>query len=72
MSVHKSQGAQFDDVVLVLPRVDHPLVTRELVYTGATRARRSLTIVASAEVLDAALVRSVRRTSGLGARLASA
>lgn len=70
-SVHRSQGAQFDEVVLVLPRADHPLLTRELVYTAATRARRSLTIVAGDEVLDAALRRAVRRSSGLGERLAS-
>jgi len=70
-TVHRSQGAQFDEVVLVLPRIDHPLVTRELVYTGATRARRGLTIVASDEVLDAALSRTLRRTSGLVERLRS-
>lgn len=70
-SVHRSQGAQFDEVVLVLPWTDHPLVTRELVYTGATRARRALTIVASETVLDAALARTVRRSSGLGQRLGS-
>lgn len=70
-TVHRSQGAQFDEVVLVLPRVDHPLVTRELVYTGATRARRALTIVSTDEALDAALARTLRRTSGLRERLGS-
>ena len=70
-SVHRSQGAQFDEVVLVLPRADHPLLTRELLYTAATRARRTLTLVADDAVLDAALRRAVRRSSGLGERLVS-
>ncbi|MGB6242704.1 MAG: exodeoxyribonuclease V subunit alpha [Castellaniella sp.] len=45
LTVHKSQGSEFERVVLVLPDRPGPLVTRELLYTGATRARRSLTLV---------------------------
>ncbi|WP_298015860.1 exodeoxyribonuclease V subunit alpha [uncultured Castellaniella sp.] len=45
LTVHKSQGSEFERVVLVLPDRPGPLVTRELLYTGATRARKSLTLV---------------------------
>ena len=43
ITVHKSQGAELDHVVLVLPSADHPLLTRELLYTATTRARSSVT-----------------------------
>lgn len=69
MSIHKSQGSQFDRVVVVLPRADNPLVTRELLYTGITRAARHVTVVAEAEVLTSALGRRVQRASGLTRRL---
>lgn len=69
MSVHKSQGSQFDEVVLVLPRRDSPLLSRELVYTGVTRAARHVTVVADAQILAAALTRRVQRASGLTRRL---
>ncbi len=69
MSVHKSQGSQFDEVVLVLPRRDSPLLSRELVYTGITRAARHVTVVAEAQILSDALARRVQRASGLTRRL---
>ncbi len=69
MTVHKSQGSEFDAVALVLPTHDSRILTRELVYTAVTRARRSLTLVASAERLAAAVERPVRRSSGLYERL---
>jgi exodeoxyribonuclease V alpha subunit len=69
MSVHKSQGSQADEVVVVLPGEDTPLLTRELLYTAVTRARRRVTLVARPDVLDAALGRSVQRASGLRSRL---
>jgi exodeoxyribonuclease V alpha subunit len=69
MTVHKSQGSEFDDVLLVLPQRDTPLLTRELVYTAVTRARRSVTILGRGEVLSAALGRTVDRASGLRERL---
>lgn len=69
MSVHKSQGSQFDEVVLVLPRRDSPLLSRELVYTGITRAARHVTVVADAQILSDALTRRVQRASGLTRRL---
>jgi exodeoxyribonuclease V alpha subunit len=65
MTVHKSQGSEFDDVVLVLPDADHPLLTRELIYTGLTRARHKVSIWGPETVLKAAISRKIERTSGL-------
>ena len=66
MTVHKSQGSEFDDVVLVLPREVSRVLTRELIYTGLTRARNCVTVVAEQEVLAAAIETGVQRSSGLG------
>ena len=65
MTVHKSQGSEFDSVVLILPETDTALLTRELVYTGVTRARRSVRIGSGRAVLSAAISRSMHRASGL-------
>ncbi len=65
MTIHKSQGSEFDRVIMVLPRTDNPVLGRELVYTGLTRARRAVTLCASEEILGAALARRVHRASGL-------
>jgi exodeoxyribonuclease V alpha subunit len=65
MTVHKSQGSEFDDVLLVLPARDSPVLSRELIYTALTRARRRITLVAGREVLATAIHRRIERTSGL-------
>ena len=65
MTVHKSQGSEFDHVVLILPDKDYPLLTRELIYTGLTRARQTVTIWGTEFVLKTAIMRKVERTSGL-------
>ena len=65
MTVHKSQGSEFDDVLLILPDKDVPILTRELVYTALTRARRKLTIWSAPEILRSVLTRKIQRTSGL-------
>jgi exodeoxyribonuclease V alpha subunit len=65
MTVHKSQGSEFDDVLLVLPDRDSPLLTRELLYTALTRARKTVTIWARRSILAAAITRRIERTSGL-------
>jgi len=68
MTVHKSQGSEFKHVLLVVPAHDSPVLTRELVYTGLTRAREDLTIWAPRkEVLLQACRRRVLRSGGLGA-----
>lgn len=69
LSVHKSQGSEFDHAVVVLPEPSSPLCTRELVYTAVTRARQRVTLVGSAASLRHALEHPVRRASGLADRL---
>jgi exodeoxyribonuclease V alpha subunit len=66
MTVHKAQGSQYPAVTVVLPEVDSPLLTRELLYTAITRAQRSVRIVGSRQAVAAAVARPVRRASGLG------
>ena len=63
MTVHKSQGSEYPTVVFVLPPASSPLATRELVYTGATRAREHLVLVGDDAALQQALsVRALRMT----------
>lgn len=69
MTVHKAQGSEFDEVWLQLPRTDSRVLSRELLYTGLTRARSTLHVAGSAEVIAAALGRHAGRVSGLGWRL---
>jgi exodeoxyribonuclease V alpha subunit len=66
MTVHKSQGSEWHDLLLVLPARGAPVLTRELLYTGMTRARRCLTLLApDFKVLREAVVRQVQRSGGL-------
>ena len=65
MTVHKSQGSEFDEVALILPRHDSRALSRELIYTGITRARRSVTLVGPAAGLIQGVARRVERSSGL-------
>lgn len=65
MTVHKSQGSEFDRVALVFPNSDAPVLTRELVYTAVTRARRSVGIFGPEALLVQAIHRPVARSSGL-------
>jgi exodeoxyribonuclease V alpha subunit len=65
MTVHKSQGSEFDRVLLVLPDMDVPLLTRELIYTGLTRAKSFVEIWGREEILREAVSRRVARASGL-------
>lgn len=69
MTVHKSQGSEFDRVTVVLPEHDSPLLSRELVYTAVTRAREHLTLVSTERTLCASIARNAARVSGLRARL---
>lgn len=65
MTVHKSQGSEFDHAVLLLPDRPSKVVTRELVYTAITRARKSVEIWGTEYVLRTALSQTTRRESGL-------
>ncbi|HSC89770.1 MAG TPA: exodeoxyribonuclease V subunit alpha [Polyangiaceae bacterium] len=69
LTIHKSQGSEFDRVLVVLPDADSPLLSRELSYTGVTRARREVIISGTREAVRAACGRSVVRASGLGSAL---
>jgi exodeoxyribonuclease V alpha subunit len=69
MTVHKSQGSQFDTAAVILPDATSPLLTRELLYTAVTRARRELIVVGAEDAIRAAVARPVARASGLRRRL---
>jgi exodeoxyribonuclease V alpha subunit len=69
MTIHKSQGSQFDTAVVLLPAASSRILTRELLYTAATRARARLILVGIEETLRAAVPRRATRASGLGERL---
>ena len=68
-TVHKAQGSEFDSVFLILPDADARVLSRELLYTALTRARRRVWLWAKPEALDRALQRRTWRDSGLDARL---
>lgn len=68
MSVHRSQGSQFDRVTVVLPPEGSPLLTRELVYTAVTRAKDHVRIIGTRAALGAAIRRPIQRASGLRSR----
>jgi exodeoxyribonuclease V alpha subunit len=69
ITVHKSQGSEFDRVAVILPERHNAVLTRELLYTAATRARKHVTLCASPAGLESALLNATRRHSGLTARL---
>ncbi len=69
MTVHKSQGSEFDRVLILLPSRDAPLLTRELIYTGITRAKQRVEIWGKEDIFRAAISRRIERTSGLRDRL---
>ena len=66
MTVHKSQGSEFENVMVVLPDDEkHPLLNRQIVYTGITRAKESVTIVATPETFKAACETVIERDTGI-------
>lgn len=69
MTIHKSQGSEFDHVVVVVPSADSRLATRELLYTAVTRAQRRVTLVGDEASIRASIGRRVVRASGLADRL---
>ena len=69
MTVHKSQGSEFDTVIVVLPDSDVRTLTRELLYTAVTRAKSRVIVVGPDETLRLAIARTARRGSGLAERL---
>jgi exodeoxyribonuclease V alpha subunit len=71
LSVHRSQGSQFERVTLILPPADSPLLTKELLYTAVTRAKEHVRIVGTRDALAAAVQRRIVRASGLRTRHAA-
>jgi exodeoxyribonuclease V alpha subunit len=69
LTIHKSQGSEYDHVIVVLPEQDSRILNRELFYTGVTRASSKLTILGSKESIEAAVSTKVRRATGLARRL---
>ena len=69
MTVHKSQGSEFENVIFVLPNEDSRDLTKELIYTAITRAKKNITIIGSKEILHAGILRKTERSSGLSSRL---
>ncbi len=66
MTIHKSQGSEFDEVLIVLPdNKENLLLTRELLYTAITRAREKVTIVGSQDIIKTIAENSVKRVSGI-------
>ncbi len=70
MTIHKSQGSQADEVVVILPPPESRLLTRELFYTAITRARERVVVVGSPDDVRAAIGRRAVRATGLRQRLA--
>ncbi|MGY1690361.1 exodeoxyribonuclease V subunit alpha [Geodermatophilus sp. SYSU D01105] len=71
LTVHRSQGSQFDRVTVVLPSPTSPLATREMLYTAVTRARSAVTVIGSTAAVLAAVAQPVARATGLRGRLAA-
>jgi exodeoxyribonuclease V alpha subunit len=69
MTVHKSQGSQFETAAVLLPTSSSRILTRELLYTAVTRARRELIVIGSKDAVRRAVERPVARASGLAERL---
>lgn len=69
LTVHKSQGSEFEDVILILPDTPSKVLSRELIYTAITRARTTLSILGGESVLRSAVRKQLQRSSGLRDRL---
>lgn len=70
MTIHKSQGSEFDHVAIVLPeQEDLKILSKELIYTGLTRAKKDLWIFSKASILEKASQRPVQRASGITERI---
>ncbi len=71
MTIHKSQGSEFNQVLILMPHRDSPILTRELIYTGLTRARHHCVVISDLSLLQWAISRQVQRKSGLTGNLRS-
>lgn len=69
LTIHKSQGSEYEHAIVVLPEARSRLLTRELLYTAVTRAAKRVTVIGGREVIEAAIRRPIRRATGLASRL---
>ena len=70
MTIHQSQGSQFEHVAVLLPVADdNPLCCRELFYTGVTRAQKEAAVFGTFKSIEASVLRTTERASGLADRL---
>jgi exodeoxyribonuclease V alpha subunit len=68
-TIHKSQGSEYNTVIVVVPPVNSPLLRRELLYTAVTRARKHLVLIASEDAITSAVMSTINRASGLAMRV---
>ncbi len=65
ITIHKSQGAEFDTILLIIPDKLSPVMTRQLLYTAVTRARKKVIIVGQLKIIKSAIRSNVQRNSGI-------
>lgn len=65
MTIHKTQGSEFDHVAMLLPDIEHSLITRELLYTGITRAKKQCDVISPVATWDHGVSSAVTRWAGL-------
>jgi len=65
MTIHKSQGSEFEEVLIVLPEVINPVLTKELLYTAITRAKKTIKLVAGEDVFTETVRQKIERVTGL-------
>jgi exodeoxyribonuclease V alpha subunit len=68
ITVHKSQGSEYHGVAVFLPEIDGPLCTREIIYTALTRAKKSVVVVGTSQILEASVARRMERVSRVSMR----
>jgi exodeoxyribonuclease V alpha subunit len=65
MTIHKSQGSEFDEVLIILPEAINPVLTKELLYTAITRAKKTVKLVVDEAVFACTVRQKVKRVTGL-------
>jgi exodeoxyribonuclease V alpha subunit len=69
MTIHKSQGSEFEKVLILLPEQNNPVLGKELLYTAITRAKSQVSIVCKQEIFKTCIMQKVQRHSGLAHKL---
>ena len=65
MTIHKSQGSEFEEVLIILPEIINPALTKELLYTAITRAKKTIKLATNAAIFSSTVQQKVQRTTGL-------